>query len=246
MPSYLALETSTEHLSLALHTPEGLFLHAEHVGQKHAELTLPALEQLLVQAGVTRAELAGVAFAMGPGSFTGLRIGCGIAQGLAFGLDIPVVGVSTLEALAQQCPGDLAYICIDARMNQVYTAAYQREGEQWHEIFAADVLNPDTIPVPEQSGWMGLGSGFAAYADTLQQRLGAQLADTMPDAYPHARNILALALPRFEAGQGMPADQPPCSICATKWRLKPTSGWPNDSKAARLAGLGYPRGIGAG
>ncbi len=131
-------------------------------------------------------------------------------------------------------------------MNQVYTAAYQREGEQWHEIFAADVLNPDTIPVPEQSGWMGLGSGFAAYADTLQQRLGAQLADTMPDAYPHARNILALALPRFEAGQGMPADQPPCSICATKWRLKPTSGWPNDSKAARLAGLGYPRGIGAG
>ena len=159
MPSYLALDTSTEYLSLALHTPQGLFVHAEHVAQKHAELTLPALEQLLLQASTRRADLAGIAYGMGPGSFTGLRIGCGIAQGLAFGLGLPVVGVSTLAALAAQCGADRAYVCLDARMNQVYCAAYERVGTEWQEVLAADVVNPDAVPLPKPRA--GLASAAA-------------------------------------------------------------------------------------
>ncbi len=222
MPHYLALDTSTEHLSLALSgTAEGVTVRDWHVGQRHAELTLPSIEQLLSETGVTRKDIAGVAFGMGPGSFTGLRIGCGIAQGLAFGLNVPILSVSTLLALAEQCPDNLAYVCLDARMNQVYCAAYQRGADgRWQEVIAATICDPDAIPVPEQAGWTTLGSGFTAYADALNARLAGKIAHHITDRFPHAREILKLAAPQFDAGKGLPADQAELLYLRDKVALK--------------------------
>lgn len=221
MPAYLALDTSTEHLSLALSGgTAGLTVRDWHVGQRHAELTLQAIEQLLADTGVLRSEISGIAFGMGPGSFTGLRIGCGIAQGLAFGLNIPLLGISTLQALAAQCEGEQAYVCLDARMNQVYCAAYRKQDGQWLETVAATVCDPDAVPLPEGEGWIGLGSGFAAYGSLLAPRLGNAIASIVPDRFPHAREILALATPLFDAGKGLPADQAELLYLRDKVALK--------------------------
>jgi len=203
--AYLALDTATEHLSLAVTTPKGVVARDWHVGQKHAELTLPHLEALLADCGLEIGDLEGVAFGNGPGSFTGLRIGCGIAQGLAFARAIPALGISTLAALAARCDHDRVLACLDARMNQVYCAAYARSGSYWQTEIEPLVCDPDQIPLPEGAGWVGVGSGFAAYGEALTTRLGAQLASVEKDHFPHAREILALALPHFLAGEGRPA-----------------------------------------
>ncbi|MBB5193502.1 tRNA threonylcarbamoyladenosine biosynthesis protein TsaB [Silvimonas terrae] len=222
MPHYLALDTSTEYLSLALSgTAEGVTVRDWHVGQRHAELTLPSIEQLLADTGVSRKDIAGIAFGMGPGSFTGLRIGCGIAQGLAFGLSVPILGVSTLLALAEQCPAERAYACLDARMNQVYSAAWQRDANgQWQEAIAATVCDPDAVPVPDDAGWTVLGSGFAAYADALNTRLAGKISQHIAERFPHAREILKLAAPQFDAGKGLPADQAELLYLRDKVALK--------------------------
>ncbi|WP_432719945.1 tRNA (adenosine(37)-N6)-threonylcarbamoyltransferase complex dimerization subunit type 1 TsaB [Jeongeupia wiesaeckerbachi] len=218
--AYLALDTSTEHLSLALSHNGGVIAHDWHVGQRHAEQTLPRLEALLAEAGVARADLEGIAFGMGPGSFTGLRIGCGIAQGLGFGLGVPVIGVSTLEALAQGAGADRVIACLDARMQQVYVARYLRDGAGWREDGEALVCNPDAVPVPPDAGWVGVGSGFAAYADVLAARLGDRLAATEAERFPLARDVLALALPRFAAGLGRPAHEATLVYLRDKVALK--------------------------
>ncbi len=217
---YLALDTSTEHLSLAITTPAGIVGHDWLVGQKHAELTLPRLAELLTETGLALQDIEGIAFGNGPGSFTGLRIGCGIAQGLAFAHGIPVLGVSTLEALAQGTAGDKVIACLDARMNQVYAAAYVRTTDGWHEETAPTVCDPHDLPLPAGDGWLGTGSGFAAYGATLAERLGAQLAASEPDQFPLAANILTLTLPRFAAGLGMPAHEATLVYLRDKVALK--------------------------
>ncbi|WP_035051791.1 tRNA (adenosine(37)-N6)-threonylcarbamoyltransferase complex dimerization subunit type 1 TsaB [Andreprevotia chitinilytica] len=218
--AFLALDTSTEHLSLALTTPTGIVARDWHVGQRHAEHSLPYLEALLIETGIAREQIEGVAYGMGPGSFTGLRIGCGIAQGLAFGLGVPLIGICTLEALAAQVDGDRAYVCLDARMNQVYVAAYERDGSRWHEVIPPTLADPDAVPLPDTDGWIGLGSGFAAYGDALTGHLGAHLASTLPDRFPRAVEILTLALPRFAAGEALAPHDAPLLYLRDKVALK--------------------------
>ncbi|WP_348944531.1 tRNA (adenosine(37)-N6)-threonylcarbamoyltransferase complex dimerization subunit type 1 TsaB [Chitinibacter sp. FCG-7] len=208
---YLAIDTSSEQLSLALctgHSADSIVAREWPVGQKHAELTLPYLRALLSEHQLTMSDIAGIAYPSGPGSFTGLRIGCGITQGLAYAQNIPVVGISTLEALAEASGAIRAYVCIDARMNQVYCAAFEREsGSAWKTIHEARVCNPEDVPLPAGNDWFGIGTGFKAYTDALQTRLGAQLSQIDAERQPHAREMLQLALPRFAAGQGLPAEE---------------------------------------
>lgn len=217
---FLALDTSTEYLSLAIDMPTGIVSRIWHVEQKHAEQTLPRLNELLADCGLHMEDIKGIAFGNGPGSFTGLRIGCGIAQGLAFARNLPVVGVSTLEALAQGCSADKVIACLDARMNQVYVAAYQREGTHWREIAPATVCNPHDLPLPPGEGWTGVGSGFAAHGAALIERLGHQLTATEPDRVPQAADMLTLALPRFATGQGRPAQEAELVYLRDKVALK--------------------------
>ena len=122
----LAIETSTEFCSLAVRRGESV--HVSHVpaGQRHAEMVLGAIAALLAEAGLGVADLEGIAYGMGPGSFTGLRIACGVTQGLALARGLGVVGVCTLEALAEESEADAVIACLDARMGEIYHAAYVR------------------------------------------------------------------------------------------------------------------------
>jgi tRNA threonylcarbamoyladenosine biosynthesis protein TsaB len=202
----LAIDTSTELCSAALFLDGDWRVREELAGNRHSQLVLPMVNELLAEAGLRLADLDGLAYGMGPGSFTGLRIGCGIAQGLALGADLQVVGVGTLEALAQGQNVECVYACLDARMHEVYAAAYRRDGGRLICELPPGVYKPDAVPLPEGSGWLGCGSGFAAYGEVLRQRLDDCLADTRPEAFPHARAIAELALPRFLAGEAGPPD----------------------------------------
>lgn len=218
---YLALDTSTEHLSLAISTPQGMIARDWPVAQKHAELTLPALAALLDECHLSMSDIEGIAFGNGPGSFTGLRIAAGLTQGLAFARNIPVLGISTLAALAQGCEASRVYTCLDARMNQVYCAAYQKDAAgQWQELIAPCLSDPDAVPLPEGDGWLGAGSGFAAYGEALQQRLGQSVSQINDSCVPLAKDILTLALPAFAAGQGLPAEQAELVYLRNKVALK--------------------------
>jgi len=213
----LALDTSTEYLSLCLSLAGEVYAHDSHAGQSHSREILPALRALLDKSGVEIRDLDGIAFGAGPGSFTGLRIGCGVAQGLAFGASLPVIGISTLMALAQntkvQNPtakgAERVIACLDARMGEVYHAAYVRNGDSWVEVSAPALYKPDNVPLLEGEGWIGVGTGWAAHGDALNASYGGQVVSvlTEPLVYDHptARSIAELALPLFEAGKGRPA-----------------------------------------
>lgn len=204
----LALDTSTEYLSLALLLDGALAERELLAGQSHSQRILPLLRELLDEAGVGLRDLDGIAFGAGPGSFTGLRIGCGVAQGLAFGVGLPVIGVSTLLSLAEDAQGASKVIaCLDARMGEVYHAVYEKTAAGWQEIIAPGLHAPDLVPVIEGEGWTGIGSGWKAYAQALEQHYGPQLAQCLPQAYPRAAAIARLALPEFEAGLGRPASE---------------------------------------
>ena len=179
----------------------------ERAGQRHSELLLPMVEALLQEGGLELALLDGIAFGAGPGSFTGLRIACGVAQGLALGAGVPVVPVGTLLALAHASKAPRVLTCLDARMGEIYHAAYERAGSGWREAVGPNVCRADQAPDVEGADWVGTGSGFSTYADALALRYGNRLSAIDSDAYPHARAIAELALPQLNAGLGLPAEQ---------------------------------------
>lgn len=201
----LALDTSTEYLSLCLWQDGAMLSRDLLAGQKHSQLILPMLGEMLVEAGLTLPELDGIAFGAGPGSFTGLRIGCGVAQGLAFGANLPVVGVSTLLALAQQTDAERVIACLDARMGEVYYAAYVRHGSGWQIAYEPGLYKPQEVPSIEGGAWFGIGSGWAAYGDILNVRYAGQVDKNNGQAFPHARDIAALAANEFSAGKAVSA-----------------------------------------
>lgn len=203
----LALDTSTEYLSIALRYKGETVAREWHAQQKHAEMTLPQIQQLLADVGAGLADLDGIALSIGPGSFTGLRIGCGIVQGLAFGLGLPTVGVNTLAALAASAGADKVLAALDARMGELYLAAFERQGEGWQETVATTVCSPGALPDLPGQGWLGVGSGFGVAGEALAQRYGVQLASIDAARFPHARGVLSLAETAFAAGQGQPADR---------------------------------------
>ena len=214
----LALDTSTEYLSLALFIDGEIQVRETQAGQRHSELTLPMLEVLLVEAGVSLRSLDGLAFGQGPGSFTGIRIACGIAQGLAFGADLPVVGIPTLLALAAQSDHPRVIACLDARMNEVYHAVYQRCDEEWSEIHAPGLYSAQTVPVVDGQNWLGIGSGFKVADGALRLHYADQLSIVWDDRYPHAREIAQLGAQHLAQGQGVPAWKPRLYIFVTKSR----------------------------
>ena len=201
----LALDTSTEYLSLALYLDGEIICRESHAGIRHSELILPMLEVLLVEAGASLSSLDGIAFGHGPGTFTGIRIGCGVAQGLAFGADLPVVGIATLLALAESVEQDKVIACLDARMGEVYHAVYRREVSGWREICAPGLYAPQAAPVVEGDAWVGVGSGFRVGEGVLRQRYEGQLSRVFDDRFPHAREISCLASRELNLGRGVPA-----------------------------------------
>ena len=203
----LALDASTEYCSVALWRDGTVDARDEHAGQRHSQRLLPMAGELLGQHGLGVKDLDGIAFGQGPGSFTGLRIACGVTQGLALGAGISVVGVSTLLALAEAGRSERVVCCIDARMGEIYHAAYARGGAKWETVHAPSLCAPEEAPPLQEGSWAGCGSGFAAHGAVLQRLYGGRLSAIMPDVFPHARDIARLAAREFEAGRAVPAEQ---------------------------------------
>ena len=198
---FAAFETSTEWCSVALWTDGEICAIEERAGNRHGELVLPMLERLAASAGSTIPALDAVAFGAGPGSFTGLRIACGVAQGIAFARGLPVVGISTLEAIAEESGAARVVACLDARMHEVYYAALEKAAGRWREVIAAQCVAPAQAPLPPGTGWTGCGNGFAAYGDVFRGRFSTMQAEIHPSAVAIAR----LAAPRLAAGEGVDA-----------------------------------------
>ena len=197
----LAFDTSTEVLSMALCKGEQMFAFHERVGTRASELILPQIQYILNQAGLQLNELDGIAYGTGPGAFTGVRIACGVAQGLAFGASLPVVGINSLYALAQASMAQKVIVCQDARMGEIYFAALERQREGWCELYVTALYKPDSLPEIAGQGWMGVGSGWATYGYALQAKYHTILQGTDAAAAPDARAILQLAIPLFESGK---------------------------------------------
>lgn len=189
----LALDTSTEYLSVALRVGGETLSRDLHAGQQHSDLVLPLVQTLLSEAGLALRELDCIAFGQGPGTFTGLRIGCGVAQGLAFGAEIPVAPVSTLLALAEGSREERVIACLDARMGEIYHAAYVREGTQWRTVHGPSLCAPDGAPPLDGGRWAGVGSGFSVHHGALSSRYAGQLKRVDGTLFPHAADIAALA-----------------------------------------------------
>lgn len=202
---FAAFETSTEWCSVALCCDGEIAALELRAPNAHGELALPMLGRLLDAAGLGAGALDAVAFGAGPGAFTGLRIACGIAQGLAFAHGIPVLAVPTLEALAEEAGAARVLACLDARMREVYAGAWVREAGRWREVIAAECAPPGAVTVPPGEGWVGCGSGFAAYRDALAARYGGALARVDVSARPSAAAVARLAAPRLAAGEGVDA-----------------------------------------
>ena len=142
----LALDTATEACSVAL-THLGKVTHLDELSPRtHTQRILPMIDELLAKANISLQEVDYLAFGRGPGSFTGVRVGIGVAQGLAFGAELPVLAISNLMAMAEQAyqtEGATNVIAlIDARMNEVYFAQYQRTEQGWQELVPEQVCAP--------------------------------------------------------------------------------------------------------
>lgn len=204
----LAIDTVTEMCSVALSVEGRLLAGQEIVGNNHSQVVLDMVNGLLGEAGIALTELDLIINDVGPGSFTGIRIGMGVAQGLAYGADLPLLGVDSLATLARGAAGEKSeYLlpAIDARMGQVYWALY-RQGEMPErsgELRLSDPAGIDALAHPV----FGCGSGWGAYRDLMQTRV--TVAGCAPERYPLAADglQLGLKLPRSQwvgAGELLP------------------------------------------
>ena len=200
----LAIETATEACSVALIHGDEVIARSELAPRRHAELVLPMADALLAEAGLGRHALKAIAVGRGPGAFTGVRLGVSLAQGMALALDVPVITVSSLAALALEAPEDDAAILavIDARMGEIYAASYRRDDNGG--LVALDderVCMPDALVLPPASHWHVVGTGWATYADVLRDRLTGELRSADGACYPQARHVAELAALDFAAGR---------------------------------------------
>lgn len=210
----LAIDTSSEACSAALFTDDSIAERYQIAPREHSKLILPMMEELLAEAGLTLKQLDALAFGRGPGSFTGVRIAASVIQGVAFGADLPVVPVSSLAALAQgmyrEDKVEQVFAAFDARMQEVYWGAYELGPEGLMELQGEEqVILPQSVPVSDIGGekdWMGAGSGWETYHDVMSERLQGQLKDWKGDVFPHAQDILPLALTGFRNGQAVAAE----------------------------------------
>jgi len=202
----VAVDTSTEYCSAALWIDGEVQSRETHAGQRHSELLLGMVDALLKAGDLRVRDLDGIAYGAGPGSFTGLRIACGVVQGLAFGAGLPVVGIGTLVAMAAGTQAPRVVCALDARMHEIYHAAYEKRGTTWHAVHEPSVSAPHAAPRLVGGGWLACGSGFGAYRAALEEHYAGQLQAIDSGRYPHAADIARLAAPRFAANDTLAAE----------------------------------------
>lgn len=207
----LAIETAADACSAALNIDGEILQRYEVQPRKHSELILPMLNELLLEAGLKPNQLDAVAFGCGPGSFTGVRIAAGVAQGVAFAADLPVVCVSTLAALSQglfrKAGHKTALPAFDARMQEVYWGCYQlQDSGLMGAIFPDEIASAEQVTVPAGNTWHGVGSGWVTYGDTLSRVVGTGLKSVTPDLLCSAQDVAVLGVAGFELGEAVAAE----------------------------------------
>lgn len=212
---FLALDTSTEACSVALSYQGQILALDEVCPQQHSKRILPMVQQVLSEAGLSLNQLDGIVFGRGPGSFTGVRIGVSVAQGLAFGADVPVYGVSTLAAMAQavtlRSKTQQVIAAIDARMAEVYLAIFRLNEHGLMqavsgEVAAKPAMLPATITALALSGEnVGVGTGWQTYAAELNARLPVGVIEAVH--YPSARYMLPFAPCAWDNNQFVSAEK---------------------------------------
>lgn len=211
----LALDTSTEFCSVALGVApdrdatafSDLHVRHEQTGSVSSSRLLPAVSEVLSDAGAQLADCVAIAFGAGPGSFTGLRTATGAAQGLAFGASLPVVPVSTLMACAEAARSrdarvDCVLVAMDARMEEAYWAAYVWEGDEWTVLSAPTLSSPDAIVAPDRPFTLA-GNAHAAFGERLSAAARAQSIDA--NALPHAASVAAIGFRAWRRGDAIDA-----------------------------------------
>ena len=211
---FICFDTATDALTCALWADGELVEHHETAPRRHADLVLSVVDRLLAEAGTARFDLDAVGFGRGPGSFTGLRVAAGVAQGLAFALDVPAVPVSTLAAIAQ---GSLrengsrrAMVLLDARLGEVYAGAMRADSSAG----VMRAIRDERLCLPEdlgeelgpEGGWTGCGPGWNVCPDAVRAGLDARLERLEPDRLPRARDVAVLVRSALEEGRAVAAE----------------------------------------
>jgi tRNA threonylcarbamoyladenosine biosynthesis protein TsaB len=200
MPIILALETSTEIASVALLYRDQMMTEEAPGSQTHSQSVLPMVQRLLTRAGITLGQCNAIAFGAGPGSFTGVRTACGIAQGLAFGAGLPVIPIVTLQAMAEACreaTGATDVLALlDARMDEIYWARY-RFADTWNTTAAPSLSR--AIAVPLATATTVCGNGVPVLSKTVE--IPNTVKNVDPAIMPHAKSIAGLAKIEFLANR---------------------------------------------
>ena len=232
--NYLALDASTEACSVALQVNDKIFSRYDICAQSHSLHLLPMVDEVLKEANIKLTDLDGLIFGQGPGSFTGVRIGVGVAQGLAFSANLPVVGVSSLQAMAQ-----LAYdkhgenkviAAIDARMAEVYNGYFVLDehkimkAQQAEAVTPPDHLAEHLSPVVNGS-FYAVGTGWDAYTEKLGEQLSSLKSNEgSPDIlFPRAEAMLTIGIAKLVQGEGVSAEnaQPVYVRDTVSWKKLP-------------------------
>jgi tRNA threonylcarbamoyladenosine biosynthesis protein TsaB len=208
----LAVDTATEACSAALFLDGEVIESFKRAPKEHTQLILPMIDALMSEAGLKPKELDGLAFGRGPGSFTGVRIATGVIQGIAFGLDLPVVPVSSLAAIAQDyfdreaqiqngvLSTNLAFTAMDARMGEIFWGVYQRDLQGFAALLGRESVTPaELVEFPQLTG-VGVGSGWGVYKETLMSRLAELVSHCEVDYLPRAGVVARLGAYGFEQG----------------------------------------------
>lgn len=200
MPLLLALDSSTDTMAVALVTPAQTLVFEAAGGAQASARLLPEVRSLLAQAGVALADLDAIAFGQGPGAFTGLRTACAVAQGLALGLDKPVLALDSLMLVAEdartQGAGDEVWVAMDARIGEIYAARYRHDGHAWQVLDAPALYAPAALTAHWGTPAAVAGTALTAYADAL----GA-VSPAWPQAASRAAALGALALAAWQRGE---------------------------------------------
>ena len=216
MTTLLAIDASSSACSVALWQDGVVTAERCEAPRQHTQRMMPMIEALLAAADLTLNDLDALAYGHGPGSFTGLRIAAGTIQGLAFGLDVPVIGVSTLAALSLQAHRQhharFVLPMLDARMGELYTGAYRvvtrADGEiEVEQVLPEQVCAPGLLELPAalcEHDWLAVGSGLVMH-DELPESVRASLALQLPEPQPDAEAMVMLAAQAYARGEAVSA-----------------------------------------
>lgn len=194
LKNILAIETSSSVCSVALLHDKLLYEQFKPAQREQSQLLLPMVDQVLQEAAIKLSEISAITLAIGPGSFTGVRLGLSVVQGLCISTNIPVIPISSLQAMAQGLRQDFNYskiiVCVNAYMGEVFSARYVADAAGIMQIEGCEQLSrPEEMTLPDElENWVGVGSGWTAYPDQLSSK-----PKIYSDYLPHAKNLITLA-----------------------------------------------------